>query len=137
MSGFGCDSGTAPSAGLVIGTEFPVTINLLQMHGHLIRYALRSGRRLKEALIKFMKDSLEPAKRGDSIKPGVERKRNSRAPCGMEQKPTKWATAISSRAHGSFWAVARFARLMFFRLVILGFGFAPPQALCFYPLRGF
>src|SRR5713226_7551412 len=93
--------------------------------------------KLKEALIKFMKDSLEPAKRGDSIKPGVEPSETPGRVKVWSRKPTKWATAISSRANSSVCAVGRFARSVFFRLVILGFRFAPPQALCFYPLRGF
>ena len=42
--------------------------------------------KLKEALIKFMKDSLEPAKRGDSIKPGVEPSETPGRGCGTEQK---------------------------------------------------
>jgi hypothetical protein len=53
----------------------------------------------------------------------------------MKEKPTKWATA--SRMDLGSGAVARFARSIFQYLFILGFRFAPPQALCFHPLRGF
>ncbi len=34
-------------------------------------------------------------------------------------------------------AIARFACSVFLSFVILGFRSAPPQALCFHPLRGF
>jgi hypothetical protein len=35
------------------------------------------------------------------------------------------------------WAIARFARSALLTFVVLGFRFAPPQALCLHPLRGF
>jgi len=53
-----------------------------------------------------------------------------------ENEPTKWATA--GLFMGSYHActIARFARSSFLRCGVLGFRFAPPQALCFHPLRG-
>src|SRR5207253_9569452 len=41
------------------------------------------------------------------------------------------------RANRKFLGYRTLRALGFFRLVNLGFRFAPPQALCFHPLRGF
>jgi len=54
----------------------------------------------------------------------------------MKDEPTKWATAfIASRS--VFLSCRTLRALGFLAFVILGFRFAPPQALCFHPLRGF
>jgi hypothetical protein len=42
-----------------------------------------------------------------------------------------------SKASTSDSSIARFRGLGSFSLPFLGFRFAPPQALCFHPLRGF
>src|SRR5207253_7764861 len=82
-----------------------------------------------------MKTCVEPAKRGDSIKPGVERSGTpgSSEPRGNSPRSRR---EPSQRVSRGFWAIARFARSVSFRSVNLGFRCAPPQALCFYPLRG-
>jgi len=89
-----------------------------------------------EALYKLMKICIEPAKRGDSIKPGVER---SATPgiVGYERRAHEVGDSHSSRINCTVSAVARFARLVVLDFRILGFRFAPAQALCLHPLRGF
>jgi hypothetical protein len=49
------------------------------------------------------------------------------------EKPAKWATAAS---HHELLRYRTLRALGFFTFAILGFRFAPPQALCFHPLRG-
>src|SRR5437667_1912500 len=81
---------------------------------------------LQEGLNKVMKTCVEPAKRGDSIKPGVER---SGTPGSSEHrgKSPRSGREPSQRVSRGFWAIARFARSVSFRSVNLGFRCAPPQ----------
>src|SRR5438552_17132350 len=100
------------------------------------RPAGRSSGKLREPLNKVLKTYVEPAKRGDSIKPGVERSGTPGIVGEQREEPAKWATAVSS-SKLQVLGYRTLRALVFFRLVNLGFRFAPPQALCFHPLRGF
>src|SRR5437870_4159237 len=88
-----------------------------------------------EALIKKLRTCIEPAKRGYSIKPGVERSETPGIVGVQREGPAKWATAVST-SKSQIWGYRTLRALGVFRLVNLGFRFAPPQALCFHPLRG-
>src|SRR5260370_18053982 len=76
---------------------------------------------------------LKPAKRGDSIKPGVERSETPGLTTRKKTRARKRKPAIYSDESLS----PRFAGAFLSTLKILGFRSAPPQALCFHPLRGF
>ena len=73
---------------------------------------------------------------GGSIKPGVER---SETPGSLVQQGRDHDVGDShlSKVNCGVSAIARFARSVFLFVVNLGFRCAPPQALCFHPLRGF
>ena len=77
----------------------------------------------------------KPAKRGDGIKPGVER---SGTPGSLYAKaePAKWATAVHQNESQRL-GYRMLRALCLSLLVNLGVRFAPPQASCFHPLRGF
>jgi len=78
----------------------------------------------------------EPAKRGESIKPGVKR---SGTPGSLDRKrrAREAGDSLFVKAEVIPTAIARFARSKVFSWIILGFRFPSPQALCFHPLRGF
>jgi hypothetical protein len=73
------------------------------------------------------------AKRGGSVKPGVER----------SGTPDRWGTKEGAREVGESEYVQELAlshasrAWSFLSIIILGFRSASPQALCFHPLRGF
>ncbi len=72
---------------------------------------------------------------GDSIKPGVER----------SGTPGSWEYKTRAREVGDSYILSKLRplhyrtlrALSFFMFFNLGFRCAPPQALCFHPLRGF
>src|SRR5438552_17367102 len=59
-----------------------------------------------------MKTCIEPAKRGDSIKPGVKRSGTPGLRWIMNEKPTEWATAVH-RAQFSAVALSHASRAQF------------------------
>src|SRR6266446_6358707 len=79
---------------------------------------------------------MEPAKRGESVKPGVERS-GTPGPLNINKEPAKRGESRSRRVNRTSCAVAGFARSVFLTSWSLGFHFALRQALCFHPLRGF
>ena len=84
---------------------------------------------------KLVKFCLKPAKRGDSIKPGVER---SETPGSFDEKeePAKRGDNPSSRGVTVRQSYRTLRALCSLRFFSLGFRFAPPQTSCFSPLRG-
>ena len=81
--------------------------------------AFSKGNDLKsfwEALNKYSELELSPPKRGDSIKPGVERSGNPRIVGVRGEKPAKAGDSRFRRANHDVWAIARSACLVAFGL---------------------
>ena len=97
---------------------------------------VRRRSRMRRALRCIKNLDFEPAKRGGSIMPGVER---SGAPGSFEynERAREVGGSRSSGGRPGICAIARFARSVPLTCAILGFRFAPPQALCLHPLCGF
>src|SRR6185503_8943842 len=92
--------------------------------------------KLQEPLNKFVQaHPLKTRVAGGSIKPGVGAKRNPRLTTDQKTERAKRATALTPQ----FCLDKRLSptsRALPGVPTILGFRFAPPQALCFHPLRG-
>jgi len=76
----------------------------------------------------------EPAKRADSIKPGVERS-GTQDRLGENKSPRSGRQRFT-KCNRQLFRYRTLRALGLYIFVILGFRFAPPQALCWHPLRG-
>src|SRR3989442_11683131 len=85
---------------------------------------------LEEPLIKISKTCLEPAKRGDRIKPGVERS-GTPGIVGVRGKSPRSGRQPFHRVNRKSWAIARFARSVSAGSLTWGFASLHPRLYAF------